>query len=42
MAVPDAIDAEVARLKLESLGVAIDELTDAQRVYRSAWEQPLR
>jgi adenosylhomocysteinase len=42
VAVPDAIDAEVARLKLESLGVAIDELTDAQRVYRSAWEQPLR
>jgi adenosylhomocysteinase len=42
VAVPDAIDAEVARLKLESLGVAIDELTDAQRMYLSAWEQPLR
>jgi adenosylhomocysteinase len=37
--VPDAIDGEVARLKLESLGVRIDELSDAQRVYRSAWEQ---
>ncbi len=37
--VPDAIDGEVARLKLDSLGVGIDELTDAQRVYRSAWEQ---
>ena len=35
-------DAEVARLKLESLGVAIDELTDARRMYLSAWEQPLR
>ena len=33
--VPEAIDGEVARLKLDSLGVAIDELTDAQRVYRS-------
>jgi adenosylhomocysteinase len=39
LAVPDAIDGEVARLKLDSLGVEIDELTDAQRVYRSAWEQ---
>ncbi len=37
--VPDAIDNEVARLKLDSLGVRIDELTDEQRVYRSAWEQ---
>jgi adenosylhomocysteinase len=37
--VPEAIDSEVARLKLDSLGVRIDELTDEQRVYRSAWEQ---
>jgi adenosylhomocysteinase len=37
--VPDRIDNEVARLKLESLGVAIDELSEEQRVYRSAWEQ---
>jgi adenosylhomocysteinase len=37
--VPDAIDAEVARLKLDSLGVRIDVLTDEQLVYRSAWEQ---
>jgi adenosylhomocysteinase len=37
--VPEAIDSEVARLKLDSLGVRIDELTDDQRVYRSAWEQ---
>jgi adenosylhomocysteinase len=35
--VPEAIDAEVARLKLESLGVAIDRLTDDQRLYRDAW-----
>jgi adenosylhomocysteinase len=39
LAVPSAIDEEVARLKLESLGIEIDELTDEQRVYRSAWEQ---
>jgi adenosylhomocysteinase len=39
LAVPEAIDSEVARLKLDSLGVQIDELSEDQRVYRSAWEQ---
>ena len=38
LAVPDRIDEEVARLKLESLGVQIDELREDQRVYRSSWE----
>ena len=37
--VPDAIDREVARLKLESLGVEIDALTDDQRRYLHSWEQ---
>jgi adenosylhomocysteinase len=37
--VPEQIDSEVARLKLDSLGVRIDELTGEQRVYRSAWER---
>ncbi|HEX4838587.1 MAG TPA: adenosylhomocysteinase [Solirubrobacteraceae bacterium] len=37
--VPEEIDDEVARLKLESLGIEIDELSEEQRVYRSAWEQ---
>jgi adenosylhomocysteinase len=37
--VPDEIDAEVARLKLHSLGVEIDALTDEQRRYLSAWER---
>ncbi|HEY5262133.1 MAG TPA: adenosylhomocysteinase [Solirubrobacteraceae bacterium] len=36
--VPDRIDDEVARLKLESLGVQIDELSEEQRVYRKEWE----
>jgi adenosylhomocysteinase len=36
--VPEEIDDEVARLKLASLGVRIDELSEDQRVYRSAWE----
>jgi len=37
--VPEAIDREVARLKLESLGIEIDSLTDAQRKYLHSWEQ---
>jgi adenosylhomocysteinase len=37
--VPEAIDREVARLKLESLGVEIDALTDDQRRYLHSWEQ---
>jgi adenosylhomocysteinase len=39
IAVPERIDGEVARLKLEALGVEIDALTAEQRLYRSAWEQ---
>ena len=35
--VPAEIDREVATLKLESLGVAIDELTPEQRAYLSSW-----
>jgi adenosylhomocysteinase len=37
--VPEGIDREVARLKLESLGVEIDELTPEQRKYLHSWEQ---
>jgi adenosylhomocysteinase len=37
--VPEAIDREVARLKLASLGVEIDELTDAQREYLTDWQR---
>jgi adenosylhomocysteinase len=35
--VPAEIDREVAKLKLQSLGVHIDELTAAQRGYLSSW-----
>jgi adenosylhomocysteinase len=35
--VPEAVDREVARLKLESLGVEIDELTADQRDYLRSW-----
>ncbi len=37
--VPDDLDREVARLKLETMGVRIDELTDAQHSYLEAWEE---
>jgi adenosylhomocysteinase len=35
--VPKEIDEEIARLKLESLGVEIDELTPEQLDYLSSW-----
>jgi adenosylhomocysteinase len=37
--VPTVIDAEVARLKLQSMGVAIDELTEEQIRYLDSWEE---
>jgi len=36
-AVPEELEREVARLKLASLGVEIDSLTDAQLAYLSSW-----
>jgi len=37
--VPDDIDAEVARLKLNAMGIEIDTLTDEQRRYLTSWEE---
>ena len=37
--VPQEIDDEVARLKLESLGIAIDTLTEEQERYLSSWDE---
>ena len=36
--VPPEIDNEVARLKLKSLGIEIDELTEEQKRYLNSWE----
>ncbi|MEX2458600.1 MAG: adenosylhomocysteinase [Actinomycetota bacterium] len=36
--VPAEMDAEIARLKLQSMGVEIDELTAAQQDYLASWE----
>ena len=37
--VPEEIDKEVGRLKLESMGIAIDALTDEQKHYLESWEE---
>ena len=37
--VPEAIDKEVARLKLSAMGVEIDQLSEEQAAYLSSWEQ---
>jgi adenosylhomocysteinase len=36
---PDEIDQQIARLKLETMGIAIDELTPEQAKYLSSWDQ---
>ena len=37
--VPPDIDAEVARLKLQAMGIEIDELTRSSETYLRSWEQ---
>ena len=37
--IPVAIDAEIARLKLASMGVSLDVLTPEQEKYLSGWEE---
>ena len=37
--IPQELDHEIARLKLEAMGVRIDKLTDAQEHYLSQWEE---
>ena len=37
--VPEEIDRQVARLKLETMGMGIDELTEEQIKYMSSWEE---
>jgi adenosylhomocysteinase len=36
--VPQEIDSEIARLKLQAMGIHIDELTEEQGEYLSSWE----
>ena len=37
--VPAVIDAEIARLKLENMGINIDVLTEEQKKYLSSWQE---
>jgi adenosylhomocysteinase len=38
-AVPEEIDAEIARIKLEAMGIDIDVLTEEQIKYLNSWEE---
>ena len=37
--VPEEIDREIARIKLEAMGIDIDTLTEAQVAYLNSWEE---
>jgi adenosylhomocysteinase len=36
---PEELDREIARLKLEGMGMRIDNLTEEQRKYLTSWEE---
>lgn len=35
--IPEAVDKEIARLKLQAMGIAIDALTPEQKIYINSW-----
>jgi adenosylhomocysteinase len=37
--IPEEVDKEIARIKLEAMGVKIDRLTPEQERYLSQWEE---
>ncbi len=37
--IPEELDVEIARIKLDSMGIGIDTLTDEQVTYLSSWEE---
>ena len=37
--IPEEIDREIARLKLEAMGIRIDSLTAEQQKYLASWEE---
>lgn len=39
-AIPDRLDRQIAERKLDTMGVAIDDLTGRQREYYEDWEHP--
>ena len=36
---PEEMDSDIARLKLETMGISIDDLTDEQRHYLASWRE---
>ena len=36
---PEEIDREIARLKLATLGIAVDRLSEEQERYLSSWDE---
>lgn len=38
-AVPEEVDKEIARIKLEAMGIQIDALTEEQTAYLNSWEE---
>ena len=39
LTIPAEMDKEIARLKLETMGIGIDKLTDVQKKYLSSWNE---
>jgi len=37
--IPEEIDTEIARIKLETMGYSIDQLTEEQKKYLSSWQE---
>lgn len=37
--IPEEVDAEIARLKLEAMGIQIDKLTEEQHAYLNQWQE---
>ena len=37
--IPEVIDRDIARLKLDAMGIKIDTLTEEQQKYLTSWEE---
>jgi adenosylhomocysteinase len=37
--VPESMDVEIAKIKLRTMGISIDELTNDQEKYMKGWEE---
>jgi len=37
--IPEEIDQKIAQLKLDAMGIHIDQLTEEQQLYLSSWQE---